>query len=57
MVRREQVATELGRRWMAGDMSSDDYFRQVRADARLQARKSVAARLRRARRPLGEQGR
>jgi hypothetical protein len=56
-VRREQVATELGRLWMSGAVSSDDYFRQVREDARRQARTSVAQRLARGRRRFADTGR
>jgi hypothetical protein len=47
MVHREQVAEERGRRWINGTLPSDDYFRGARRQAREQARKVVADRLRR----------
>lgn len=52
MVQREQVASERGRRWIDGSLSTEDYFRAARQRAREQARTNVAARLQRAGKPV-----
>lgn len=43
------VVTELGRRWVTGQISSDEYFDQVWRDALTRATRHVRTRLHRAR--------
>jgi hypothetical protein len=52
MVKREQVSTERGRRWVSGRLSSEEYFRGARKSAREQAEQVVLARIEQARRPF-----
>ena len=51
MVKREKVIDAEGRRWVSGLVDSDTYFAEVRRQARVQARRSVAARLARQLKP------
>ena len=51
MVKREQVSTERGRRWVSGRLPTEEYFRGARAIAREQAEQVVHARIEAARRP------
>ena len=50
MVKREQVSTERGRRWVTGRLASEEYFRGVRKLAREQAEQDVLARIEQSRR-------
>ena len=50
MVKREQVSTERGRRWVTGGLPSEEYFRGVRKIAREQAEQAVLARIEQSRR-------
>jgi hypothetical protein len=52
MVKREQVSTERGRRWVSGRLPSEEYFRGARKIAREQAEQDVLARIEQARRPF-----
>ena len=52
MVKREQVSTERGRRWVSGRLPSEEYFRGARRFAREQAEQVVLARIEQARRPF-----
>ncbi|MEU5094610.1 hypothetical protein [Streptomyces sp. NPDC020996] len=45
MAHRERVVAELGSKWVAGDLSSDDYFDQIREEALKTARSKVAERI------------
>lgn len=45
MVKREKVTGAQGRRWVSGQVDSGTYFAEVRRVVRVQAQRTVAARL------------
>ena len=49
VVKRQSVVSERGRRWLAGRLTSQEYFDAERAEALRRARATVAARLTKAR--------
>lgn len=46
MVKRGKVVDERGRRWVSGELSSDDYWADARRESRERARQVVEQRLR-----------